>query len=62
MRHYSTEDPSGSLSQESDLPELSAAQHAELDRRLTEYDRNPSAGSPWETVRAKLMKGRKPGG
>lgn len=34
MRDYSAKDSSDNLSQESDLPELSAAQRAELDRRL----------------------------
>ena len=43
MRDYSAKDSSDNLSQESDLPELSAAQRAELDRRLAEYDKDPTA-------------------
>lgn len=62
MGDYSAEDSSDNLSPESDLPELSAAQRAELDRRLAEYRKDPTAGSLWETVREKLEKDRKPGG
>lgn len=36
--------------------ELSDAQRAELDRRLEEYERNPSAGSPWSEVKARVLK------
>ena len=56
MRDYSAKDSSDNLSQESDLPELSAAQRAELDRRLAEYDKDPTAGNLWQTVREKLVK------
>jgi putative addiction module component (TIGR02574 family) len=37
--------------------ELNEAQRAELDRRLAEYERNPSAGSPWSEVKARVLKG-----
>jgi putative addiction module component (TIGR02574 family) len=37
--------------------ELSEAQRAELDRRLEEYERNPSAGSPWSDVKARILTG-----
>ena len=37
--------------------ELSDAQRAELDRRLEEYERNPSAGSPWGEVKSRILKG-----
>lgn len=33
---------------------LSAAQRAELDRRLAAYDADPSRAVPWEQVRSKL--------
>lgn len=56
------EDLWDSLPQESELPELSAAQRAELDRRLAEYEGNPTDGEPWDTVRAMLTKDRERGG
>ena len=34
--------------------ELSPAQAAELDRRLAELEKDPTLGSPWEEVRARL--------
>jgi len=37
--------------------ELSDAQRSELDRRLEEYERNPSSGSPWSEVKARILKG-----
>jgi putative addiction module component (TIGR02574 family) len=37
--------------------ELSDAQRSELDRRLEEYERNPSTGSPWSEVKARILKG-----
>ncbi|HEX7183094.1 MAG TPA: addiction module protein [Thermoanaerobaculia bacterium] len=30
----------------------------ELDRRLTEFEANPDAGSPWEEVRERILQGR----
>ena len=36
-----------------DLP-VTKAQKAELDRRLKAHQRNPRAGAPWATVRARL--------
>jgi putative addiction module component (TIGR02574 family) len=56
------EDLWDSLPPESDMPELTAAQRAELDRRLVEYERDPAGGEPWETVRARLLKDRERGG
>ena len=50
------EDLWDSLPQESELPELSATQRAELDRRRAEYEGNPMDGEPWDTVRARLTK------
>jgi len=38
--------------------ELSPDQAAELDRRLAEYEKNPSEGSPWQKVRARLERSR----
>lgn len=42
-----------------DAPEamdLTDAQRVELDRRLAEYERNPSAGSPWSEVRERILR------
>jgi len=36
---------------------LSAAQRAELDRRLAEHERDPDEGEPWESVRAEIEAG-----
>jgi putative addiction module component (TIGR02574 family) len=36
-----------------DVP-LTDAQQQELDRRLEEYNRNPSLGTDWETVKRRL--------
>ena len=33
---------------------LTAAQQAELDRRLADLERDPGAGESWETVRARI--------
>jgi putative addiction module component (TIGR02574 family) len=35
---------------------LTQAQEAELDRRLEAYRQNPTAGSPWSEVRARILK------
>lgn len=35
---------------------LSAAQAHELDRRLAAFEKDPTRGSPWEEVRARLEK------
>ena len=35
--------------------ELTEEMKAELDRRIEEMDRNPGAGVPWETVKARLL-------
>ena len=56
------EDLWDSLPQESETPALTPAQRAELDRRLTEYERDPTKGESWETVRARLLKDRERGG
>lgn len=56
------EDLWDSLPQESEMPELSSAQRAELDRRLAGYDKDPTAGEPWETVRARILEDRERGG
>ena len=36
--------------------ELTDAEEAELDRRLAAYRRNPSEGSPWADVKARILK------
>jgi len=36
--------------------ELTPAQEAELDRRLDAYRKNPTAGSPWPEVKARVLK------
>ncbi|MDB4883601.1 MAG: Xre family binding protein [Gemmatimonadetes bacterium] len=59
---FAPEDLWDGLAQKSEVPELSAAQRAELDRRLAEYDKNPIAGDPWETMRERLVKDRERGG
>ncbi len=38
--------------------ELTEAQKKELDRRLEEYHKNPSAGSPWHLVRERVRTGK----
>jgi len=38
-----------------ELP-LSAAQKAELERRLADLERDPGVGEPWEVVRARIEK------
>ena len=36
--------------------ELSDSQRSELDKRLAAYQKNPSLGSPWSEVRARITK------
>lgn len=36
--------------------ELTAAQQAEVDRRLDAFLRDPAAGSPWPEVKARILK------
>jgi putative addiction module component (TIGR02574 family) len=36
------------------MPGLTAAQHAEIERRLIGHSRDPGAAMPWEEVRARL--------
>ena len=36
--------------------ELTAAQRAELDRRLADFGQDPGAGEPWDVVRARIEK------
>ncbi|MFO7564775.1 MAG: addiction module protein [Enhygromyxa sp.] len=38
--------------------EVTAAQRAELDRRLEDYHRDPEAGTSWESLRASLRRSR----
>jgi putative addiction module component (TIGR02574 family) len=35
---------------------LTPAQETELDRRLEAYRQNPTGGSPWSQVRARILK------
>jgi putative addiction module component (TIGR02574 family) len=46
-----------SIADAPEVLELSEAQRLELDRRLAEYERNPSSGSPWSEVKARVLKG-----
>ena len=39
---------------EPDALPLTEAQHQELDRRLTEHERDPSTAIPWDEVRTRL--------
>jgi putative addiction module component (TIGR02574 family) len=41
-------------SQPEDIP-ITSDQIAEVDRRLEEYRRNPSLGSSWEEVKARIL-------
>jgi putative addiction module component (TIGR02574 family) len=36
--------------------QLNEAQEAELNRRLEAYEKDPTAGSPWAEVRARILK------
>lgn len=44
-----------SLTTEPDAVPLTAAQRADLDRRLAALDADPTAGSSWEVVKARLL-------
>lgn len=48
------EDIWDSIAAAPDTVQLSDAQREELDRRLESYHDNPSGGSPWEEVRARV--------
>jgi len=41
-----------------DAVEVSDAQREELDRRLARHRADPSAGDPWEVVKARILGGR----
>lgn len=45
-----------SLTAEDAVPELTDAQKLEIDRRLAEYEANPSSGRPWAEVRERMMR------
>jgi putative addiction module component (TIGR02574 family) len=46
-----------SIAAESEKLPLSDAHREELDRRLAAYRADPTAGSSWEVVRARIRKG-----
>jgi putative addiction module component (TIGR02574 family) len=46
------------IAESPDEIELTAAQRAELDRRLEDYHRDPEAGISWEALRASLRQSR----
>jgi len=45
-----------SIDRDVDGFELSDEQKAEIDRRLAEYEKDPSIARPWEEVRERLRK------
>ena len=45
-----------SIAEVPEAVELSDSQRLELDRRLTAFEENPSVGSPWPEVRARLTR------
>jgi len=49
------EDIWDSLAKVSEAIPLSDDQKAELDRRLAEYEADPTAGSRWAEVRARIL-------
>jgi putative addiction module component (TIGR02574 family) len=50
------EDLWDSIAAETGEVPLTAAQIAELERRLADMERDPQAGDSWETVRARIEK------
>ena len=44
-----------SIAAEPDALEIPEAHREELDRRLDAYEADPTAGSPWEEVKARLQ-------
>ena len=44
-----------SLTSENAVPELTAVQRLEIDRRLEAYDAEPSSGRSWAEARERLM-------
>lgn len=42
------------IATEDQVPPLSEAQRAELDRRLEEHEQDPNSAIPWEEVRQEL--------
>lgn len=47
-----------SIAQVPESLELTAAQRAELDRRLEAYRQDPTAGSPWSEVKERILSSR----
>jgi putative addiction module component (TIGR02574 family) len=45
-----------SIAESPDAFPLTEEQHAELNRRLDDYERDPEAGSPWPEVKARILK------
>jgi putative addiction module component (TIGR02574 family) len=45
-----------SIAEAPDALQLSEEEHAELDRRLREYENNPDEGSPWSEVKERILK------
>ena len=45
-----------SIAEIPDALELTQAQEAELDRRLDAYRKDPTVGSPWSEVKARILK------
>jgi putative addiction module component (TIGR02574 family) len=50
------EDVWDSIAEAPEATSLTEEQKAELDRRLEAYHKNPSAGSPWESVKNRIRK------
>lgn len=46
-----------SIAEVPEAVELSDIQRSELDKRLTAFEEDPSAGSPWSEVRKRITKG-----
>lgn len=45
-----------SIAEVPEAVELSDSQRSELDKRLAAFEENPSAGSPWSEVRARITR------